>query len=416
MRNDKGFTLVEVVVCSIIIALLTISLVIAFSSIRQVNKSSSDIDAAVSLSDTIIEKMRTIKYDDITEAKLSSKLTLPSEYTGYSCSNVSVRENSKSFEINNIVYDLSNLNAKITVSPADNSINEANFTSIGDIASSTSCIIDSRSTTNLYRADFLKNEDGSYKDSTALSYDNLTVQDLMIQNNQYLEAKYNDLASKTDGEDIPLWGTGEFVLATEDEIYQSLYKTTDVTFTKDGAMFTVNAYVNYKINREDLFGQSTITKQYKLIDNKKFKSLTDLYIIYENTKCVSDTLTIYNGAKNKNGEAIDNAVELNLFFIIPNKYTSDYVTINKSLGNYTAIVPANLVINNLVQRDPNPKLVTCYTNVKNLSLGSCVANIITNNRVNKEEDKRTRLYDVTIDIEDSSGANVCSKTVTSALK
>lgn len=415
MHNNKGFTLVEVIVCSIVITLLTISLVTAFAAIRQVNKGSADTDTAVGIADSVIEQLRNIKYDDITDAKLSSKITLPSDYTGYSYSSVTKAENSKSFEINGISYDAGYFNTSVTISPRDNDINGFKFVSIGDIASSTTCIVDTRSFNTLYRADFKKNDDGSYIDNDALCYDNLMINELMVQNSQYIEGKYNDLAEKTDGIDMPAWGTGEYKLATADDIYPSLYKTMDITFTKDGDMYTVNAFVNYKISRADLFGKPVITKQFKQIDNKKYKNLTDLYIIYEKTKCVSDIINIYNGAKNINGESINNAVKLNLFFIIPNKYNSDYTILNKSLGNYTAIIPSNLKINPLKQVNPDPKLITCYTNVKNLNLGSAVANIIPNERINKEE-SRVHYYDVNIDVTDSSGASVYSETKTTTLK
>ena len=68
-KNDKGFSLVEVLVSMVVVSLLLICLVSAFRATRQLNSVASKRDQAINIASSIMEKLKGTEYETIANSE-----------------------------------------------------------------------------------------------------------------------------------------------------------------------------------------------------------------------------------------------------------------------------------------------------------------------------------------------------------
>lgn len=69
-KNDKGFSLVEVLVSMVVVSLLLICLVSAFRATRQLNSVASKRDQAINIASSLMEKLKGTEYETIADNTL----------------------------------------------------------------------------------------------------------------------------------------------------------------------------------------------------------------------------------------------------------------------------------------------------------------------------------------------------------
>jgi prepilin-type N-terminal cleavage/methylation domain-containing protein len=477
MKN-KGFTLIEVLVSSVIISILLVSLVTAFAAVRKVNTVSAKQDTAISLSTTLLEKLKASSYDEITGDTYMSLLNIGTlgsfKYTGDVDSKTSEPINwgsysddtsTKHIVLDNIESDLAYYKVYIDITPSDdNNYNTYNFPELGDIASSSAVIIDTKTMTASYLINddgsYQQNDDWSYSAEYDTSYDNLVLQDLKDRNNDYLNKLYSEVCKSLDKQKeeymiehgiiddgtekgktslkeveamfkYPEFGVdAPFILKTDDELKEMVTRTMTIyTGTYNNGYKQLDCKLEYTLDEglEDIFGDDYLDVEdtnlkYEIYSSKYLSDLTDLYIIYEDT-IFAKSESQRNIIKLTNGNSPETSLSYNLYFMIEDDYNKS--TINNYrvyINNLWKNPVHNTSLSNLSftysQGSPTNTLVSIYTNY---DLFYTAGTAILDQTINRgssyqQADAYTRLYDITLTVEDSDGANLYSTTQTSILK
>ena len=422
--NNKGFTLIEIVISSVIIGLLLIGLVTAFLSVRTITTTSSKQDTAVSLSNTLLESFRNFKYSDITEANKNNILVA----TGFDLTNSTVDFNDdstkKTLVFHNIVKDLGNFKATVEVEPSvDTSINSFNFPQVGDIISDSSVIIDTKTMTANYSKDeydnyIRDNEDNSFLANNDNSYDNLVLQELRSKNIEYITGLYKEECRRIDelnevnNDVIPYpvfgekakYGVDKYAFISDNEIKKLISKSMNLYTGTYNNYKQLDCYLSYKVvdNCYDIFGENNIEFKYDIYTSKYLSDLKNLYIIYEPTEFKSDNIILVNGK-----DSIEDTLKYNLFFIVGNKYNKDYVSHN----NFRTSVP-NLVFK-YQQKNPADS-ISLYTNCENLD--NSINMYRKSYDLYKSDNTSTKLYNIKVTINDEAGVELYSNVSSSILK
>jgi prepilin-type N-terminal cleavage/methylation domain-containing protein len=475
MKN-KGFTLIEVLVSSVIISILLVSLVTAFAAVRKVNTVSAKQDTAISLSTTLLEKLKASSYDEITEDTYMSLLNIGTlgsfKYTGDVDSKTSEPINwgsysddtsTKHIVLDNIESDLAYYKVYIDITPSDdNSYNTYNFPELGDIASSSAVIIDTKTMTASYLINddgsYQQNDDWSYSAEYDTSYDNLVLQDLKDRNETYLRNLWDEDCKKVDesrdtymrehgivdddenkeaiqdveklfpykefGVDAP------FILKTDDELKKIVTRTLNIyTGLYNNGYKQLDCTLVYTLDEgfDDVFGEGYLdvedtNLEYEIYSSKYLSDLTDLYIIYEDTIFFKDTITKRNIISLQNGTNPDTTLHYNLFFIVPSDYSENVVDTWREYRNILLTYPSVGTVLNMdfYYKSGTPEnngVVNIYTNYTGLNtVGEGATDQSITHSIIKKSNAYTRLYDITLTVEDSDGANLYSTTQTSILK
>lgn len=436
MNKNDGFTLVEVVVSFIIICLLLVGLVTAFAAVRKVNTVSSKQDAAISLSSSLLESLEEYKYDDIDEKTFKEGLFL----TGFDLSNLDVdyseTDISKKAIMHNIEKGLGTYKATIEIEPSsDGDTNNFQFPKIGDIASESTIIIDTKTMTAVYEKDevdkYIKNDDGSYKASHENSYDKLTLYELVNKNREYITKLYEEECRRIDEEnekyekegidivipyppfgDDAVWGVDEFAFIPEDEIKKLVTRNMDLYTGIHNEYKQLDCYLYYDVQDgcEDIFGEDVPTFKYEIYTSKYLHKLTDLYIVYEPTDFIEDEINLVNGK-----DVVEDSLTYSLFFVVGNKFNDDYIRDNlNTLDKIKVVEKIDNFTFKYEQKSPSSDLIQLYTNYD--LLDNSIYRYKKVSDMYKSNDKYVRLYDVTVIIEDENGSNLYSETNSSVLK
>lgn len=462
MKN-KGFSLVEVIVSSVIIGLLLISLVTAFAAVRKVNTASSKQDAAISLSSALFEGLRGKRYDSITEATFQPKNIDGISLPGFEDTSLTVgwseEGDTKIATLHNIVKDLGTFKVTVEMKPSDLKhneikVNDYQFPRITDIALDSTVIIDIKTMTVMYNEDRAKNdgegEDGSYIADYKYSYDNLVLNELRDKNKTYMQKQYDEICkqiketneefkeagkpeelwlkyplspdeadySKRDVEDETGFRENEFAL-TPDEILKTYVSRKMMINTKkyNDEYSQLDCTLTYSIDDNIAeFGEPIKPFEYEIYSSKYIDKLENLYLVYDyngtsfKNELKEDSIELINGTESSNNDALS----YNLFFIVGNLFNNEYT----KRANINVPSPIDKFVLNFNQKYPT-SLVNLYTNIevrpKNFTYEYTEFASITYDMY-VSQDKYTRLYDVNITVEDENGTNLYSETKSSILK
>lgn len=413
-EDNKGFTLVEVVVCTVIISLMLAGLVMAFMSVRKVNYTASKQDVALDLASSMLESLRGVAYTDIGTVDL-----LPDADSTFLDN-----DTEKVWIYRNIDRGSGVFKATLAVTPSSKDINDAQFPNVLDIAKDSTVVIDTKTMTTIYGKDeydkYIRQADNSFEADHSNSYDALTLYELVDMNVEYISGLYEERCREIDEQNelyggviIPyppfgseaVYGVDEFAFIPEDEILKLVDRELRVYTGNTNTYKEIDCSLIYTMSGVDcerIFGQSK-EFEYRIYSSKYLNELDNLYILYEPTDFNKDSVTVVNG------NTADETLVYNLFFIVGNTYNKAYA----NSGIYMADNIQNLEFD-YTQASSIDKQVILYTNYEFITPGI----YITKKSYNMYEslDARTRLYDVSITIEDENGTNLYSDVKTSILK
>lgn len=304
MTNNKGTTLLEVIVAVVILGIMTTMSMDSFSVARKSNFLANRYMQADDLSTTILEEAHNIDFDDFTsrsdeegssdayEDYMNStyydtssqycKLKLPSIYTvdeKWTKNNSLSTSDKIVLDLNNISGKRVKLNARLTLDVTEykDDYNQAQFPELDTITESNTAIIDAIGSTAVYERDsgtyvpaytssetlkyFLNNHNNN-------SYDNRAVREFKARNERYIKQKYDECCeliqeyNEEEDMDLPIPVLEEdgsfdspfdiydgYRYATEEEIKKHIKKTSKVTISNNDLFTYLNAEVIYELKQ-----------------------------------------------------------------------------------------------------------------------------------------------------------------------
>ena len=344
MANNKGATLLEVIIAVVLLGIIATSSMDAFSVARKSNLIANRYMQADDLSMLILEEAHNIDFDDFIrysedaedeKAYLDStyldpesqycKLKIPSKYNlngNKWVKTVSEGDSTKvTLTLNNITGRRVSFNATLTLDTSEykDDYNETQFPVLDTITNGNTAIIDAIGSTLIY-----KREDGEYVhaytdqetlkyflSSHAATYDNKALNAFKELNKQYVRRKYDEACAAIDDfneeneTDVPYpdfdsetgefeYGGDHYAYATDSEIKRHLKKTTTVSLSNDDLFTFLSADIQYELkqsvggtwyniieDQEDSTLENANRKQtYSLNNTSKYIRLSNLYFMY----------------------------------------------------------------------------------------------------------------------------------------
>ena len=180
-KHNNGFTLVEVLVAVVILAILIIGATFSFNMINKTNNIASRSEQAMQLSNSILEQIGIYKFSSITEETCDSLFVIPSYYDSseMSVTYEDIDDNNKHMTLWDIKGNVSEFNVDIQMS-ADTytDVNSEEFPIISYLNNANICVINPCVETAIFESDadgnyFFNEEDDKYNFSDVNSYDNM---------------------------------------------------------------------------------------------------------------------------------------------------------------------------------------------------------------------------------------------------
>lgn len=434
-RDNKGVTLIEVLVATVLLGFVVLPTLNTFSLARYTNVNTEKYLEAEQLSTALVEKFRDVSFKEI--ADMCEYKNGPAELYNEANDILKAKVSDADFAIAKVDDDTYTLTAnvrkkrenfKVTIDVhSDNSyaINEYKFPVLENIYMDNTCVINPTGDT----IEFNKSDDGYiqlgdtikyYEYNTKDCYDNRVIDFYVNAHENYVRKKWKKKCDEIDKFnkahekegiklEYPEFGVDEFELMTVDEIKKLISKETYIE-VRQGTTFTfVNSNITYKLDQMASDGWKEVIEpeenkeavnksrqvEYTLNSKSKYMHLNNLYymIVPLSSGWKSDTTVI------KNGNSLSSVNKFNLFIDVQ-PFDSD--------GNEYSGTPDIKIESASPEQD-----IVLYTNCDGLdrSTNMSIANTVKNIEriLTKHEQPQRRGYTMDISIENQDGSTLYNK-------
>lgn len=283
-RNNEGFTLLELIVTVVILALVTAPFLHSFITASNTNLKSKRIQESNELSQYIIEQFKassveklisTYKLSDDNSYKIDGNAEASIKYTGSVSSSASTGALPQGMQ--------AGYSADITLTPAKSVVNEDNAIPVIDTIDRNECAV---FVNNITKYDTYYSTANWREAIVTIDYDNSKGKYIVM-----LETKYYDISNTNLGSHLATWDFSKipsvYILyqpkSSNDNIKINNYLSdTRLTDTVTGIKESVNVYL---VNQKDSFGTFTSLNANNIVitekpnglvgNNYKLKNLVD---------------------------------------------------------------------------------------------------------------------------------------------
>ena len=369
MKGNKGFTLVEIIVAMLVMAVTFAGVFVAFMSINKVNVVSRVSQSQASISNSLLEVFYDLPYDKINYNDIKEDIAskLASNYTweeddnafSYSKSDDGATQNIK---LNSIRGSASEYSADIVLTSF--SVDKEGFEGFSnfDIFKQ-----DGTRTINIYKPETIDTK-----------YEDLVGDEFLKRGEIY--AKANDS-----------------VIPDRDDFLDHIDCNLNISTVKSGKKSILNANMVFKLNNASTYiGDSledTIT--YPLYENVEIYDFSNLLIFTTNYTSINK---IHVNIQNGNSSDMNTACKYNLFLVASaGSYSDDNNPEKYSVESYFEAEKIRNPWGNdaldfkFTQLNPDTNLCKLYTNIKSIS--------VSNNphfQIYGEKELQNRMYNVDI--------------------
>ena len=384
MKNNKGFTLIEVVIALFLMVIIGAGVYATLQNMNHINARSRLKAKEIEISNNIINMFSVTNFDDVGEDTIrniyddciveinKSDITKPVI-------------NVKNLSVDGYVY---NINIKL-----DKNIDYNDYQDIKSLSlkEKTGCTVDSYLYTNFL--DFERNAEGDYNyvdgayefDDAKVGNecaDQLALAKFKERNHDYVDsgASYTEYIDDrfTDEELFSYIKKSNYI-----EVNGSSSSEVNVLYTikYELDVDSLSKEMKLRVGSEDNFDVvSPSDKDFELDNNKVTRSKLDyLYFLYRPTLCKEEDFTLSS----------ENDLEYNFYFVLTQKY-------NKK--NDLLSLPTPTVLKNVKLVSTFPNKISLYSNIK----GFFIDGTINKNLKQVLLDKKVREYNVSLDISDSN--------------
>lgn len=464
MKTDnRGATLLEVIVATVLLGIMVVAGMNAFGVARQTNNISNKYLQAENLATTILEESANLDFDYLSSGADSWYLDpsstecvihIPDNMSTDNSWSISSEDNSGNGEVDSITLEINDVKGNkasydVTLQlndiPYDSNYNKKQFVKLDTISSDNTCIIDSVGATNIYNTDgdnfiYEYTTDGLkyFIQNSSYSYDKQAVDHFSELNSSYITRKWREECERIDAFneahkdegiwiDYPILGEGAYTLATDEEIQAHLLKTTEVDVFTNSLFTFVSAKLSYELVQNTGSGWVSIiedenymlnplrVKDYTVTSSKKYIDLKNLYLMYVelSDKWYNEKIVVNNGTN------AFNSAEFNLYLIKqPFNSEGDLIQVIGYVDPENT-VPFYRATDTEIRSLSPSKGITIYTNTDMNSSSAGIADtvkVLFTDKVHLLHDKYTRLFDASITVRDKTGEALFSSKRTNILK
>ena len=436
-KNDKGFSLVEVLVSMVVVSLLLICLVSAFRATRQLNSVASKRDQAINIASSLMEKLKGTEYETIADNESNVyNLLADNVFEPFNFDTASIVKESAlnpTYTISGIEGNLSNYKVTLELFP-DNYSDENNvkFPAFESLNEDDTVILDTYGMNLVFNKngdDYIREDDGyKYSYSDTDSWDNLALMEFGDRNKAYIDKIYQEKCDEIDDYneahadsgiilEYPEFGIDPYRYKTDDELKAII----DKEFSIDIEGHTNYAVISVKIDyiMKDDIAPTVIGEDidnivtYDIVRSSTYEKIENVYFLYDESFYDSDTIKVNNGV----GDSNDSSIPFNLFVLVQNEYNKDAV---KSIMDLRSDIYKKATANKLTfkynQVSPVANLLTLYTNCDKVTVVSPIVTRIDTNYAYRQAEARTRYYGVKITVTDGSDTFLYSTVESGILK
>lgn len=393
-KNDKGFSLVEVLITMVVVSLLMICLVSAFRATRQLNSVASKRDQAINIASSLMEKLKGVEYESISDNENAVfSLLAENEFEPFDFTTASIVKESAlnpTYTISGIEGNLSNYKVTLELFP-DNYSDENNvkFPVFESLNEADTIMLDTYGMNLVFNKNdenYIKEADEyKYSYSDINSWDNLALMEFKDRNKAYI----NKI------------GVGAY--KTESELKAIIDKEFSIDIKGDTNSAVISVKINYIM--KDSIAPTVIgenidnTVTYDIVRSNTYNRIENVYFLYNESFYNSDTIKVNNGVDGNNNSSIP----FNLFVLVQNEYNKDAV---KNIMNLRSDIYKKATANKLNFRynqvSPVANLLTLYTNCDKVKVISPIIKRVDTNYAYRQGESRTRYYGVKITVTDGS--------------
>lgn len=407
-KNDKGFSLVEVLISMIVVSLLLICLVSAFRATRQLNSVASKRDQAINIASSLMEKLKGVEYESISDNENAVfSLLVENEFEPFDFSTASIVKESAlnpTYTISGIEGNLSNYKVTLELFPDSYSDeNNVKFPIFESLNEADTMMLDTYGMNLVFNKNdenYIKETDEyKYSYSDTNSWDNLALMEFEDRNKAYI----NKI------------GVGAY--KTESELKSMIDKEFSIDIKGDTNSAVISVKINYIM--KDSIAPTVIgenidnTVTYDIVRSNTYERLENIYFLYNESFYNSDTIKVNNGVVGNN----DSSIPFNLFVLVQNEYNKDAV---KNIMNLRSDIYKKATANKLNfkynQVSPVANLLTLYTNCDKVKVISPIIKRVDTNYAYRQGESRTRYYGVKITVTDGSDTFLYSTVESGILK
>lgn len=438
-QQNSGFTLVEVIVATVISSILFAGLIFAYRSLWSVNSLSLKKDQGVNLATTLIEELSTKRFSTLNEEELGINIPNSFDLSNSTTDIINNADGSKKIIITNIAGKSFDYNAIIDVKPSDYiEENKLQFPDVRYLDDTHNCVLAYNSEANKFKMTddiYDKGLENEYLRDFEHYYDRMAFQSFLNKHLSYVNSIYVDEYSRIltynslhPDNELPLPKIDDYTSILNEDNFIGYFKdivsrSTYIEIYNNRDFINVTAELVYTLDDNkaqdlvDLINSSTIlnidnlTGSYGneesiyLLRDSTYYDMKSIIVEYEPSICFEDNFYINSSTSN----LLYGDKEFDLYFYVSEKYTD----FNKTQKYKHAVLNEF----NLVQDLP-AKLVNVWTNSPEIrdTLITCGTLQSVNLATTKKADATARMYSVEIAIEDLSGTNVYSTIESNVLK
>lgn len=419
-KNDKGFSLVEVLISMVVVSLLLICLVSAFRATRQLNSVASKRDQAINIASSLMEQLKGKEYETFEkDDNLNSLFKFPKYYDTQNMTVVKNVSSNPTYTISGIEGNLSDYKVTLELFPDTYSDeNNVKFPAFESLNEDSTVIIDTYGMNLVYDKngdDYVQDSDGyKYNYSESGSWDNLMLLEFKDRNEAYIDKIYQEKCDEIDAYNLahvdsgiilsyPEFGVEPYKYKTEDELKQLIDKKYSINVEKHPNYDIISSNIVYKM--KDSLAPSIIgadvdnTVTYDIIRSNTYEKVKNVYFLYNESFCDTDTIEVQNGVDNDSSSSAD----FNLFVLVMNEYNRDSIdNILNLRSDIFKTVNANKLSFSYNQVSPSADLLTLYTNCNQVTTTTSIVKRIDTNYAYRKASKRTRYYGVKITVTDDN--------------
>ena len=409
--NNKGFSLVEVIVAMVLLSIIAISTMLIFERMQSTNQKSNEYQGGLSFGNSLLDSLETLSYADILnktqdesgmhyDAKVIEQKLRPlvdfNEIENY----LVEEEKRVTFHVKSDDYD-----ADVEVKENNNSINTVSFPSIDALNAEETYVLNLGNV----KASGLNTYDGT-------KYDEEAAQWYLAKNEEYI-------ASLAGDEDF--YGTS----LTREELYENVARMVTISLDYVDGYTTVKGQLSYKFDEDVNNAYAYLAEDnldYTIDIPLHQQMLKNLYLVYGLTEYRSDKIDFVVSKS-----YVEDKQKLKLFIMAQN---SSYITGKvdelsiEADNDYNAKLKDNGISYISENGDTVQECVTVFSNstvIKNLVVNRYLGFQYTKDGNYTREDgtispydvkKDVKLFDITVKVYDKNGTNVYSKSGTSILK
>lgn len=402
MSKNKGFSLIEIIVAIVLVAMLFLCVTFSFRSLLSLNILSSKRDQSINLASTILEELSTVRYSDIDD---SFRFTFPDDFdlseTVYSLNKKDSNDGSVLI-LDNIKYGINSYQAVVdfTYGIDDKGvgaeINRYNFPKLSNFGGEDSIIVSTESEIDKFSVNDLGGYDydtGGYKIQDGyLTYDEEILNNILDSHRNYCDKLYQEAKNTVlayneteegqknpkplpNPDDYKTNVTVEKMKKENSQGYKLLKRTLvlDILNSGNSQLFFANLtydfsidesirYMNYLKSIGDLGSainsfidvNDTYNYEVNIYNNFNITNLNNLVIVHTESDCALDYIVINN--KTKNLQAGDK--KFNLFIYDNSTKNEEKYVQGKKLDSSNITDLSGIKINQSFA----DKVITCYSN------------------------------------------------------